>query len=257
METQKGEILDQFTKQAAPFANASAISDKQALEILLGSTNASEKDTTLDVACGPGIVVCAFAEVVRHATGIDIVPTMIEQARLLQKINSLTNVSWKIGDVTTLPYADASFSIVTSRYAFHHLENPVRVLSEMKRVCRNDGKIVLIDVVVSEDSQKAGRFNRMEKLRDPSHVRALSLSEMKSLFKDAGLPDPEISYFNLELELESFLNRSFPTAENAAKVRKIIEKETHENKMGINVRRDGNTFEFTYPIAVLTADIFL
>jgi len=58
---------------------------------------------------------------VKQATGIDIVPAMIEQARSLPKGRKLENLSWDLGDVTTLPYTNASFSIVTSCYSFHHL----------------------------------------------------------------------------------------------------------------------------------------
>jgi ubiquinone/menaquinone biosynthesis C-methylase UbiE len=149
---------------------------------MLTSTNAGAEDTVLDVACGPGIVVCAFAEITRHATGIDLVPAMIEQAQSLQRERGLENVSWKVADVYLLPYADASFSIVTLRYAFHHLENPRGVLSEMKRVCKPRGKVALVDVMASEDPGQAECFNRMEKLRDPSHVRALPLLEMEGIF---------------------------------------------------------------------------
>ena len=73
MESQKRAVLDQFTKQAVLYAGAAAISDKRALELLLSSVNAGKEDTVLDVASGPGIVVCAFAEVTRHATDVDLV----------------------------------------------------------------------------------------------------------------------------------------------------------------------------------------
>ena len=253
MEHQKQEILDQFTKQAKGFASASAIGDERALELLLAITDAGPDDTVLDVACGPGIVACAFARQVRHATGIDIVPAMIEQARSLQKERELENLSWDLGDVTTLPYTNASFSIVTSRYSFHHLENPAEVLSEMVRVCKSGGKVALIDVVASENPQKAKRFNQMEKLRDPSHVRALPLSELKLLFKNVGLPDPTITHYNLELELESFLQRSFPEEENEQKVRSMILEAVEEDHMGIQAYQQGDTIKFMYPIAILVS----
>jgi hypothetical protein len=54
MESQKRVVLDQFTKQASPFASAAAMRDKRALELLLASTSAGVEDTVLDVACGPG-----------------------------------------------------------------------------------------------------------------------------------------------------------------------------------------------------------
>lgn len=254
MKHQKRTVLDQFTKQACSFAGAATIRHKRALELLLAATHASAEDAMLDVACGPGIVVCAFAEVTRHATGVDLVPAMIEQARSLQRSRGLKNVSWKVADVTVLPYTDASFSIVTSRYAFHHLQNSYDVLAEMKRVCKTKGKVALIDVMTSEDPTQAEKFNHVEKLRDPSHVRALPLSAMKALFCEVGLLAPEITDYRLELELESFLQRSFPEDGNAEKVRALIHAAVENDDLGINARRDGDTVKFTYPIAVLVSE---
>jgi len=63
-------ILDQFTRQAVPFSAAPAIRNQEALDRMVEMAEAGPDDTVLDVACGPGLVVCAFARVVRHATGI-------------------------------------------------------------------------------------------------------------------------------------------------------------------------------------------
>ena len=128
-------ILDQFTRQAVPFSTSPGIKDEQALRLIVEFTGTGPEDTVLDVACGGGIVVCAFARAVRHATGIDLTPAMIERARALAAEQGLTNVSWKQGDVLPLPYADGSFSLVMSRFAFHHFLDPKAVLAEMKRVC--------------------------------------------------------------------------------------------------------------------------
>src|SRR4029453_9168085 len=98
-------------------------------------------DTVLDVACGPGLVVCAFAKVVRHATGIDITPAMLDPAGAYAAERGLTNVPWRQGDVLPLPWPDASFTVVTSRFAFHHFLDPLAVLHEMKRVATPGGGV--------------------------------------------------------------------------------------------------------------------
>src|SRR5204863_421822 len=98
------QILGQCTRQAVPFSAAPGIKDEQALRLLVEWSGAGPEDTVLDVACGGGIVVCAFARVVRHATGIDLTPAMIERARSLHAEQGLSNVSWKQGDVLPLPW---------------------------------------------------------------------------------------------------------------------------------------------------------
>jgi SAM-dependent methyltransferase len=251
MKSHERLILDQFTKQAGPYAGAAPIRDARALELLLEAAGAGPEDTVLDVACGPGIVTCAFAGVARHAEGVDLVPAMIGQARSLQHKRSLRNVSWKVGDVSALPYADASFSIVASRYAFHHVEHPGVVLAEMKRVCALGGRVALADVVASEDQGQAERFDRMERLRDPSHVRTLPLSEMKKLFHDIGLSGPKITYYKVKLELEGLLERSFPREGDADRVRAMARGAVENGDMGIQARRMDGTVIFEYPVAIL------
>jgi len=252
--THQDLILDQFTKQAVPFAAAAGIKDEEALKLVVDFTGAGPNDTVLDVACGPGLVVCAFAQVARHATGIDLTPAMIERARTLQQEKGLTNITWQVGDVLPLPYPNASFSIVTSRFAFHHFPDPQGVLMEMKRVCTLGGKVVVIDVTASPDPEKAAAYNRMEKLRDPSHVRALPLTELEMLFQETALPTPRKTFYRLEGEVEDLLQRSFPNPGDADKIRQMFVEALDNDGLGIDVRRQDNKIRFAYPIAILCAD---
>src|SRR4029450_9574084 len=92
------QILDQFTRQATPFATSPGIRDEAALKLIVECSGAGPDDTVLDVACGPGLVVAAFARVVRHATGIDITPAMLERARAHAAEQGLTKVTGHPGE---------------------------------------------------------------------------------------------------------------------------------------------------------------
>src|SRR5437762_9440222 len=129
-------------------------------ELLLTVSGAGPADTVLDVACGTGLMSCAFAKVARHVTGIDLTPAMIEQAKAMQKADGLTNLTWHIGDVLPLPFSDGSFSLVFTRYSFHHLLDPKAVLAEMVRVCAPGGRVVVVDVFMSNPDQ-AEAYNRL------------------------------------------------------------------------------------------------
>src|SRR6267378_7577554 len=169
MPAHRDLIVEQFTKQAVPFSTAPGVRDEEALRLLVEFSGAGPEDRVLDVACGPGVVVCALAAVVRHATGIDVTPAMIERARALAAEKGLRNVGWQVGDVLPLPYPDGAFSLVVSRFAFHHFPEPGAVLREMARVCAPGGRVVVADTAVSPDPARAAAFNRIERLRDPSH----------------------------------------------------------------------------------------
>src|SRR5215472_4017091 len=91
---QRRLILDQFTKQAVPFAEMPAHSNEESVRLLIDSARIGPGDTVLDVACGPGLVACPLAQVARHVAGIDLTPAMIEQAQAKQRATGLTNLAW-------------------------------------------------------------------------------------------------------------------------------------------------------------------
>ena len=247
-------IVDQFTRQATPFSTAKTIASEEALQQLVVGCGAGPEDTVLDVACGGGLVVCAFARVVRHAEGIDITPAMLDRARALAAEKGLTNTRWRQGDVLPLPYPDASFSIVTSRFTFHHFQDPLGVLREMKRVCAPGGRIAVVDTDASADPAKAAAFNRMELLRDPSHVRAMPAAELIGLFRAAGLPAPRQTSYELRDELENLLKRSFPNPGDDDKIRALFRASAEDDRLGIPIRREGERVDYAYPVAILITD---
>jgi ubiquinone/menaquinone biosynthesis C-methylase UbiE len=251
--THQDLIVDQFTRQAVPFSTAKTIADERALRLLLQISEARGEDTVLDVACGGGLVVCAFAKTVRHATGIDVTPAMLERARSLAAEKGLTNVSWDRGQAAALPYADASFSIVVSRFTFHHFLDPLAVLREMGRVCAPGGRVMVCDVVTSEDRSKADAFNRMEILRDPSHVRAMPESELLGLFRAADLCEPTVNAYELRDELDNLLRRSFPNPGDDVRIREIFRASAADDRLGIPVRLEMERIHYAYPVLVLCA----
>src|ERR1041384_558559 len=177
---------------------------------------------------------------------------MLERARALQDEKGLTNIPWQQGEAIPLPYSDASFSIVTSRFAFHHFLEPLAALKEMARVCRPGGKVAVIDSAPAPD--KADAFNAMELVRDPSHARAMPLEELKGLYRSAGLSEPRTTGYRLEGELEGLIKRSFPKPGDDETLRRIFRASVDGDTLGIGARRDGDTVRYGYPVAVLVAE---
>jgi ubiquinone/menaquinone biosynthesis C-methylase UbiE len=239
-------ILDQFTRQAIPFSQM----QNHSPELLLAACGTGPQDHVLDLACGPGLMACAFAKVARHVTGIDLTPAMIEQAKVLQDAESLTNLTWHVGDVQPLPFPDASFSLVFTRYSFHHLLDPKAVLAEMIRVCSSGNRVVVVDVFTSHPAQ-AEAYNRMEKLRDPSHVRALALDELRGLFSNAGFREVTTHLYKHEVELEKVLQSSFPNPGDAAKIRQMFADDIGVNRLGLGACRREGLIRYAYPIVIL------
>ncbi|MGH2865571.1 MAG: class I SAM-dependent methyltransferase [Solirubrobacteraceae bacterium] len=246
--------IDQFTRQAAGFASAAAMNDASAMELLLRATGVGASDRVLDVACGPGIVAAALAQEAERAVGIDLTPQMVAQARRRCAAQGLSNVSFDVGDVARLPYLDGAFTIVTCRYALHHLVDPGDVVKEMARVCAPGGRIVVADIVVGTDPAVAHRFNDVERARDPSHVRALTAKEILTAMRTAGLSPQLEGAYQLAVELESLLARSAspdPDDVRARFGRAIATGET----LGLGERNEDGKIRFEFPIVLAVGEL--
>ena len=251
--THDAEIADQFSRQAEMFANSPALHNEAALALLVDAGEPKPGDETLDVACGPGSVVAAFARRVRRAVGLDATDNMLAEARKLVAKSALTNTEIHRGDVYRLPFADASFDIVSCRFAVHHFEDPPRAVAEIQRVCRANGRIVICDGLASDDPAKAAALNRMELLRDPSTVEFRTLAYLKGLFAGAKLPAPTARFYQVTADMDDLIARSFPVNDDRDGLRRLIEASVDGDKFGMSANRDGNKVKLTYHSAVLSA----
>lgn len=246
--THQDRILDQFSRQATLF-QATHRSADAALKLVVDITDASAADTVLDVACGPGIVACALAEVTQHVTGIDITPAMLKHARALQAEKKLSNIEWTLGDVTRLPFEPETFSLVVSRYAIHHVQEPDVVVAEMARVCQSGGRVALIDSAPRFDQSDA--FNATELIRDPSHTRALAPDMLQALMNRAGLEVFRSHLYAWEVPARGLIERSFPLPGGADRLRAIYRHDVGADRIGMNARYVDGELHVTFPTLIL------
>jgi ubiquinone/menaquinone biosynthesis C-methylase UbiE len=244
-------VVDQFTRQASAYANAQPIKNEEILQSILRAADPLSDDDVLDVASGPGILTCALAKQVKHATGIDVTPAMLEQSRRLQAEQGLTNMTWMEGDVARLPFEDASFSLVTCRYAFHHFRDPLAVLKEMTRVSKPGGRVLVADTAPAPE--KADAFNLMEKLRDNSHVRALPVTEVLELFERVRLANPSVKTLRMAGDLNSLLARSYCEPGDEERCRRLYEDSLIDDKIDMQPRRGRENILYAFPVAIVTA----
>lgn len=101
----------------------------------------------LDFGCGPGSITLGLAAAVApgEVVGIDIEPSVIEQARAVAAERSITNVHFEVGSVYALPFPDASFDAAFSRSVLEHLARPLEALREVRRVLTPGGVLGVRD----------------------------------------------------------------------------------------------------------------
>jgi SAM-dependent methyltransferase len=242
--------IDQFTKQAEPFAAMPAHSDADVVRLIREAARLGPRGRVLDVACGPGLVALALAGCAGHVTGLDLTPAMLDKARELPRQRGLDNLSWDLGRADALPYPDGSFDAVLTRFSFHHLTDPGRALAEMVRVCRPGGRVVVCDVYTTTPDQ-AAEYDRLERLRDPSHVRALLLGELRAMMGLAGLAEVAEAFARLPMGLEQLLAASFPVPGGAEEIRRAFAADLGRDLLGLRVREEARQIGFSFPVVVL------
>lgn len=250
-ENQNAAIRDQFAKQASAYARLVRSRTDPSFTRLIEALRLTDTDQVLDVGCGTGLLSLSLAEIAKQVTGIDLTPEMLEQARALQAELGIDNVHWQLGDVLPLPFADGAFSIAVTKATFHHLTDPAAVLAQMIRVCGPDGRISVSDL--TPDRTKAESFDRVEKLRDPSHVHALPVEDLRAVGRAAGLTELAFWQSSTVLPLEAVLATSFPERGDLERVRALYREDADSGKdrLGMSAREENGEILVTYPMTTL------
>ena len=185
MENPNKNIPRQFSRQAEPMAAAPAFRRPEVLEWIEQGVRSAPAQRVLDLACGPGIVCERLAALDIKTVGIDLTPAMVRLAKQRQQLTQKEHCDFAVADGARLPFVSGSFDQVVTRLSLHHFAALIAVLEEVHRVLRSGGRLIVADIVASAEESEAALQNAIEQLRDPSHVRMPSRSELKQMLTAA------------------------------------------------------------------------
>ena len=147
---------------------------RQIIPVFIGM---KDGDVVLDVCCGTGAQVIAYAHYGISALGIDMDQRMFRTALKNKKKMNALNTSFYLADATALPFKDKTFNYVSICFGLHDKERDVRnkVVSEMKRVVNRDGTLVFADFQVPLPRNIWAMFARsIEFIAGGSHFRGFN-----------------------------------------------------------------------------------
>jgi protein-L-isoaspartate O-methyltransferase len=127
----------------------------------------------LDIASGEGYGSAALALVARSVLGVDKDEDSVRHAAARY---TAMNLDFRAGDCTHIPVADASIDLVVSFETIEHLEAQERMLAEVKRVLRPNGRLV-----VSSSNKLV--YSDERSYKNPNHVRELYFHEFRDLLR--------------------------------------------------------------------------
>lgn len=241
-------VQEQFTRTAEAFAKFATRDTPEMLAERVEFAGLRPDDTVLDVACGPGAFVLAAAARVVFARGVDLTAEMLRQARGFQAECGITNAAFDLGEAEKLPYADASFDLVSCQFAFHHMPRPEAALAEMKRVTKPEGRIFLVDSVGPEDKAASDLHNHIERLRDPSHALTLNLAGFLRLFSSQKLAVEKQRVLNRPRSFNQWMLRAGHDRSDATyqKVRRLMEDSIPGDRAGFSAALDGDDIRIVH-----------
>jgi ubiquinone/menaquinone biosynthesis C-methylase UbiE len=138
----------------------------------------SGDERALDVGTGAGALALALAPLVREVVGLDPVPELLELARA----RAAPNTEFVEGDGTALTYPDGAFDLAGTHRTLHHVGRPDLVVAELARVTRPGGHVLVVDQLAPADPAESAVLHEFETVRDPSHARLLTDTELRELF---------------------------------------------------------------------------
>lgn len=146
----------------------------------------------LDIGCGTGELAKKLTERFKNADihGVDISDTMIKKANA-KKMKK--DVKFKVGDVERLPYKDNFFDVITCSHSFHHYPNKKKAISEMHRVLKPNGHLMVID---GSRDVLLGRIIFDIVTMIEKHVYHLFHGEFREIFKNNGFGNVMQKRFN-------------------------------------------------------------
>jgi ubiquinone/menaquinone biosynthesis C-methylase UbiE len=214
-----------FSAQSKGFSSdGETYADEAGLAWMLEDLPLSPEAKALDIATGTGEFARALSPHVATVLGLDATHAMLEQGRAFVASAGLENIEFRTGIVQDLPFEDESFDVVSSRYAFHHFADPKPVISEMARVCRTGGHIIIVDIVVP-DGAIGAQYNYYEWLCDQSHTRCLEQGEFEATLELFGMEVVSARMRDLEEELVEWMDFSLTEPDHREKLLSAVSAE--------------------------------
>lgn len=239
-------VRSSFSRQARDFDAAGLTLGRQALlGWIVDALPLAPETRALDVAAGTCHLSRAVAPHVRSVAAVDLTPAMLREARAEAAGAQLDNLHLVQADAGRLPFADEQFDLVMCRLALHHFADPAAEVAEMARVTRDSGALVIVDLLSPDDADLAERYNAFERMRDPSHTRAVTAGELRSLLNAAGRPVADWSARDVEVALDPWLDLTRTPDSTRRTIVRALERELEGGPpTGMRPREHGGRLSF-------------
>ena len=176
-----------FSRSAERYLESTDHQTGPDLELIKEIAKRSMPGVTLDVATGAGHALRAAAPFSAQCLAQDLTLEMLRVTRKHLASVGIKHVSCFQSMADSLPIRDGSVDLALCRIACHHFPSIPGFLREVHRVMDPGGTLIIIDSLAPDNGEAHEFINRVERIRDPSHIGSLSVMEWRKQLKGAGL----------------------------------------------------------------------
>src|SRR5581483_8500420 len=200
-------VKSSFTQQARNFSDAKlTLSSEQYIRWIIEKLPLDGTMTVIDFACGTGILSRAIAPLVKEVIGLDLTAAMLEEARTFAAAGNLPNVRFIECAVESLDETAFACDLAVTRFSLHHFIQPAAVVKKMASVVKSQGHVAIVDLLSPMDAELSNRYNDYERLRDPSHIRALTCEEIQTIVRGMSLTLIHSESIEVEVNVQHWLH---------------------------------------------------
>jgi len=206
-KTHESVVTGQFGPRASAYVTSAVHAQGEDLQALAEIVRGQGAARALDLGCGGGHVSFHVAPHVQEVVAYDLSEEMLAAVRQAAKDRGLSNIMTRQGAVERLPFEDASFDFVLSRFSAHHWRDFAAGLREARRVLKTGGTAVFMDAVSPGQGLLDTYLQALELLRDPSHFRNYTRAEWRQALTEAGFRPDAGTGRKVPLEFSSWVAR--------------------------------------------------
>jgi SAM-dependent methyltransferase len=205
--THEALVGQQFGTQAVAYLSSAVHAQGADLQAVVALVEDKRQAHVLDLGCGAGHVSFNVAPRAKEVVAYDLSSDMLAVVARAAAERGLTNIATRQGVAEQLPFEDASFDYVLSRYSTHHWRDFEAGLREVTRVLRPGGIAGFVDAVSPGLPLLDTYLQAVELLRDPSHVRDYSRAEWDGAMVRAGLRPRAVGTYHVRLDFATWVER--------------------------------------------------
>lgn len=244
-------VQRQFGEQASAYLSSTVHAQGTEFALLQAELQGQGAARVLDLGCGAGHVSFQVAPLVAEVVAYDLSQSMLDVVASTATARGLSTIVTERGAAERLPFPDASFEYVISRYSAHHWSDLGLALREVRRVLKPGGVAAFIDVMSPGSPLLDTYLQSVEVLRDTSHVRDYSADQWLRQVSDAGLFTRSHSRQRLHLEFASWVERMRTPEPMRVAIRQLQRAMGEEVRQYYQIQADGS---FSTDVIVLWAE---